>query len=248
MRSPRSHSQTSFTAPRPREPHCCLCWGLVLERQGPRTAGCHRCPTDGCQREVGVSRGPGGPRGIRGRCGGGLHHTCPSTGQALNKGSVSGTRLRVESGAAGGGRRSRVLGAGAKRLCVRGPVWRYPVGLPPRQSLPPRQVPVAGRLPPHIPGRGGWPPARAALPAWTSLGLLSAQRGPKNGPLPGSEASGPWSCCQVWAGLGGPPGTRMGEWVGQTPSAPLTHTHTLSNTRLTCLADTSHTQNNGAAD
>lgn len=244
MRSPRSHSQTSFTAPRPREPLCCLCWGLVLGRRGPRTAGCHRCPRDGCQREVGVSRGPGGPQGIQGRCGGGLHHTCPSTGQALNKGSVSGTRLRVESGAVGGG----CWGQGQSDCVSRAQCGGTPWGFLPAESLPPRRVPVAGRLPPHIPGRGGWPPAQAALPAWTSLGLLSAQRGPKNGPLPGSKAIGPWSCCQVWAGLGGPPGTRIGEWVGQTPSAPLTHTHTLSNTRLTCLADTSHTQNNGAAD
>lgn len=156
MRSPRSHSQTSFTAPRPREPHCCLCWGLVLERQGPRTAGCHRCPTDGCQREVGVSRGPGGPRGIRGRCGGGLHHTCPSTGQALNKGSVSGTRLRVESGAAVGGGALECWGQGQSD-CVSGAQcggtpWGF---LPASPFLPAKFLWLAASRPTYLAGEDG---------------------------------------------------------------------------------------------
>lgn len=144
--------------------------------------------------------------------------------EALNKGSVGGTRLRVESG---GGALYRVLGVGAKRLCVS---WAQcgstPCGFLPAESPLPQPQPWGWLLPtPHT--RQG----RVALPAWTSLEVLSAQRGPKNGPLPGSAASGPWSCCQVWAGLGGPPGARIDEWVGQTPQLPK-HTHTHKHTRI----------------
>lgn len=130
-----------------------------------------------------------------------------------------------------GGGHSRGLGAGAKRMCVS---WALctntPCGFPPtpgplRCSL----SPGAGRLPPCTPGRRGWPPGRAALPAWTSLGPLSAQQGLKNGPLPGSWARGPWSCCQVWAGLGGCQEQRkMSGWARHPQLPQHAHTHSLT--------------------
>ena len=131
-----------------------------------------------------------------------------------------------------GGHSIECWGQGQSDCVCHGPSVEVPhVASSPPSPLCPSLSPGAGCFPPRIPGRGGWSPARVALPAWTSLEVLSAQRGPKNGPFPGSGASGPWSCCQVWAGLGGPPGARIDEWVGQTPQLPK-HTHTQTHSRI----------------
>ena len=69
-------------------------------------------------------------------------------------------------------------GQGQSDCVCHGPSVEVPrVASSPPSPLCPSLSPGAGRLPPRIPGRGGWPPARVALPAWTSLEVLSLLSG-----------------------------------------------------------------------
>lgn len=216
-------------APQPRDaPSCCLCWGLVLGRLGSPRCRVSQMPNRW------VSEGSGG---VPGAGVGGSHHTHPSTGQALNKGSVGGTRLSVESGGI------TLEGWG------HGPCAQAPHVASPRPQVPSAAASALGLAashPAHLAARVA--PGTGSLASVDKSGAALCSAGPKEWTSPWERGQGPLELLPGVGWPGGLPGTTTDEWVGQTPSAPPTHTHTHSSTCFTCLADASHTQNNGPAD
>ena len=177
-----------------------------------------------------MSQGQGGPRPSRGWRGGSPHRTRPSARQVLNKGSVHGTRFQVE-----GGGHAECWGQGHLQrdcLCHRSCggsrlpcVAHHPAFPPLLGPLLPSLSPGACRLLPCTPGRGGWPLALAPLPA-SSLGLLSSQPGPQNGPLPRSRAKGPQGAGRGGLGWGcQDQGWMQVRWARHPRLPQNTHTH-----------------------
>ena len=191
----------SFTAPRPREPCCCLCWGLVLGRPESPRCRVSQMPNRW------VSEGGGGVPGARWSLWhsglvwrGSASHTSLHR-EALNKGSVGGTRLRVESG---GGALYRVLGAGAKRLCVS---WAQcgstPCGFLPAESPLPQPQPWGWLLPTPHTRQGRVVPSTGGLASMDKSGGALCSAGPKEWTFPWERGQRP---LELLPGVGWPGG------------------------------------------
>lgn len=109
--------------------------------------------------------------------------------------------------------------------------------------------PGACRLLPCTPGRGGWPLALAPLPV-SSLGPLSSQRGPQNGPLPRSRAKGPQGAGRGGLGWGcQDQGWMQVRWARHPRLPQNTHTHTHEYTvHVPGGCESYQEKNNGQAD
>ena len=110
-------------------------------------------------------------------------------------------------------------GQGQSDCVCHGPSVEVPrVASSPPSPLCPSLSPGAGRLPPRIPGRGGWPPARVALPAWTSLEVLSLLSGAQRMELSlGAGPAAPGVAARYGLASGGHP-VNEGYWYLDHPS------------------------------